>query len=114
VYKSFRLGTYCIPDVETLPPATKAGWEAAYKAFMNSSAGSYVNDLYLSSTAIFASLGMALVYCFLFMAIMSAFAEYISWVCIVLVQLGLIAAAVGCFFLRKANKETYDKEHLEV
>jgi len=114
VYKSSLVGVYCIPDVATLPADTKAGWEAAYKAFMNSSAGSYVNDLYLSSTAIFASLGMALVYCFLFMAIMSAFAEYISWICIVLVQLGLIAGAVGCFLLRTASKETYDAEEAEV
>jgi hypothetical protein len=114
VYESFAVANYCIPNVKTLRPETKKNWEKAHDAFLNSSAGSYVNDLYLASTAIWVSLGMALIYCFIFMAIMSAFAEVISWLIVALVQLGLIAGAVGCFLLRQSSKETYEKEKSEV
>jgi hypothetical protein len=100
VYESFALGRYCIPNVKTLRPETKKNWEAAYQTFLNSSAGNYVNDLYLASTAIFASLGMSVIYCFIFMFIMSMFAECISWFIVIIVQLGLIAGAVTCFLLR--------------
>jgi len=97
VYKSFTLVNYCIPDVATLPPDVKANWETAYKQFLDSAAGSYVNDLFLTSTAIWISIAMAPVYCFLFVAIMSAFAEYIAWLCIVLIQVALVAGSVLCF-----------------
>ena len=100
VYESFPVGRYCIPNVKTLRPETKKNWEAAYQTFLNSSAGNYVNDLYLASTAIFASLGMSVIYCFIFMFIMSMFAECISWFIVIIVQLGLIAGAVTCFLLR--------------
>jgi len=59
-----------------------------------------VNDLYLASNAIWVSIAMAPIYSFVFIAIMSAFAEIIAWICVALVQLGLIAGAVCCYLYR--------------
>jgi hypothetical protein len=59
-----------------------------------------VNDLYLASNAIWASIALAPIYCFLFIAIMSAFAEAIAWICVGLVQIGLIGAAVVSYFYK--------------
>jgi len=41
---------------------------------------------------------------------MSAWAEYISWLFIVLVQLGFIAASVVCYVLRNENSKNYYEE----
>jgi len=42
------------------------------------------NDMYLSSRAMFISCGMSVVYSFVFIYLMSAFAETIAWICVVL------------------------------
>mmetsp|Transcript_16434 Transcript_16434/g.27865 ORF Transcript_16434/g.27865 Transcript_16434/m.27865 type:complete len:86 (+) Transcript_16434:606-863(+) len=55
--------------------------------------------MYLSSRAIYWSFGMGVVYSFVFIYLMSAFAETIAWICITLIQLALIAVSVGCLFL---------------
>jgi len=64
--------------------------------------------MWLSSRAIYTSIGMAPVYCFVFIAIMSAFAETISWIIITLVQVGLIGASAGLWFLRDQQKLQYE------
>ena len=48
---------------------------------------------------------MAPIYCLIFIAIMSAFAEYIAWFCVILVQLGLIGGAVACYMYRQSLKD---------
>jgi hypothetical protein len=101
VYDSFQLLNFCIPNVSTLRPETKATWEKAYKAFIGTSAGSHLNDIFLSSTGIWISLALAPVYCFVFVAIMSAFAETIAWLCVILVQVALITATVLAVVFRK-------------
>ena len=66
-------------------------------------------DLYLSSNAIWASVALAPIWCFIFIAIMSAFAETIAWVCVALVQIGLIGGAVGCWLYRGTLTEAFDQ-----
>ena len=53
---------------------------------------------------------MAPIYCFIFIALMSAFAETIAWVCVALVQLGLIGGGVICYLLRARLTEAFTKE----
>lgn len=48
-------------------------------------------------------MGLALVWCFLFIYFMSWFAEPLAWCCVVLIQLGLLAATVLSYV-------TWDKE----
>jgi len=80
VRPTIKLGNYCLPDfthapADILTPENKAKWDLLWDQFKSSSAGSYVYDLWLSSTAIWVSIGMAPIYCFVFIAVMSAFAE---------------------------------------
>ena len=62
--------------------------------------GVYLNDLYLSSTSIFYSMGTAFALCILYIYLMSIFAEYLAWGLVILTQLGLIAVAGGAFVYR--------------
>lgn len=81
-----------------------------WEEFTASSAGGMINDLWLSSNAIWVSVALAPIWSFIFIAIMSAFAETIAWCCVALTQIGLIGAAVGCFLYRNKLTETYLKE----
>jgi len=60
-------------------------------------AGKKLHDLYLSSRAIYWSIGMSLVYCILYIYLMSYFAEYIAWGIIAVTQVGLFIGSGICF-----------------
>lgn len=96
---------YCIPDVTVKAEAiftkkARDNWNFLWEQFKTSNSGSMVYDLYLSSRAIYASIALAPIWCFIFIAIMSAFAETIAWICVALMQIGLIGASVGCYLYR--------------
>lgn len=75
-YKTRPLLDYCFPaSTDDLPATFKAGWELALGTFKSSEAGQFFNDMYLSSRAIYLSIFMSVVYAFIFIALMSAFAE---------------------------------------
>jgi hypothetical protein len=102
---TIKIMNWCLPDPTAdsdlvFKNTSKAQWDATWAQFKDSSAGSYIYDLYLSSTAIYTCMGLAPVWCFIFIAIMSAFAEQIAWFCIVLAQLGMIGGTVVCFMYR--------------
>lgn len=95
---------YCIPaSTADLPEEFKEGWEMAWASFSQSSGGKYVNDIVQSQDAIYISMAMGCVYCILYIYLMSAFAECISWVCIVLTQIGLFGLTGACFALRQQS-----------
>ena len=97
---------YCFPtSTKVLPEGMKAGWKAAKASFLSNPVGSYFNDMYLSSRAVYASFGMGVVYCFIYIYLMSLFAETIAWVCVAVAQLGFILVAVGAWFMRAAEAE---------
>lgn len=77
--------------------------------FMNSKAGSFFMDMYLSSRAMYVSMAMSIIYSVIFIYLMSWFAEIIAWCCIVLVQIGLIGMSAACFFARKLSIEEVAK-----
>ena len=107
-YKTRAVLDYCFPaSTDELPDSFKAGWELAFNTFKSSEAGQFFNDMYLSSRAIYLSIFMSVVYAFLFIGLMSAFAEPIAWLCIVTIQLGLLGAAGGCAYLYKVNMDEY-------
>jgi hypothetical protein len=56
--------------------------------------------MYLSSRAIYTSLGMAVVICLAYIYLMSAFAEVIAWICVALAEIGFIGVTVGGFMYR--------------
>ena len=66
-------------------------------------------DLYNASRAVYSSMALALFWSILFIYLMSIFAEYLAWCCIILVQLGLFAAAFGSYYLWDAAKTNKDE-----
>jgi F0F1-type ATP synthase assembly protein I len=68
------------------------------QAMTQNAAGRSIQDLYRSSNAIFISMVMSIVYCILFIYLMSAFAEQIAWGIVVITQIGLFAGSAVCFF----------------
>lgn len=80
----------CIPT--DIPDSAKPTFDAIKSIFTESAAGAAVNDLDIASKAIKISIAMGLVYCLVFIYMMSAFAEIISWIIIVLLQVSLIGA----------------------
>ena len=71
---------------------------------------SFFKDLYLASRAISWSCGISFLWCLLFLYLMSFFAETISWVIIVLVQIGLFTA---CGYTYTKYGELNSKEDAE-
>lgn len=97
---------YCFPaSTDALPDSFKEGWRVALKTFLQNPVGKYFNDMYLSSRAIYWSFGMGLVYSFFYIYLMSAFAETIAWVCVVLIQVGLIGGSIMCWMMRSRSIE---------
>lgn len=114
-YASKSVIDYCIPN----PTAFKAqrpdeveNWEAALKAMTSGGAGAKLNDLYLSSRAIYWSMGLSFVFCILYIYIMSIFAEYLAWALIILTQIGLFAVAAGAFVQRTQENDAEKKQML--
>jgi len=102
IYNTKNVLDYCFPaSVDDLPKSFQNGWKAALKAFTSSSVGKNFNDMYLSSRAMYSSIGMGVVYSFVFIYLMSFFAEFISWIIIAFVQGGLWAATIGCYLVRQ-------------
>merc|ERR1711998_105682 len=61
--------------------------------------------MYKSRKAIGISIAMSIVYSLAFIYLLSGFAEYIAWFCVILTQLGLIAGAVLAGFLFKDSRD---------
>jgi hypothetical protein len=86
IYNTKDVLDYCFPaSIDALPDSFKEGWNSALKTFTQSSVGKNFNDMYLSSRAMYTSIGMGVVYSFIFIYLMSFFAETISWIIIALV-----------------------------
>lgn len=100
-YNSRDLMGLCFPKSKAdLPDRLKTNWVAFKEAFKTNKAGSMVYDLYLSSRAIYISIGLSFVYSLLFIYLMSAFAETLAWVCIIFLQIGLFATSAAALFFR--------------
>lgn len=67
-------------------------------SIMSGSSGVAIQNMRRSANSISLSLFLSVVYSIVFIYFLSAFAETISWICIAIIQLGLIGAtAVGYF-----------------
>jgi solute carrier family 44 protein 1 (choline transporter-like protein)/choline transporter-like protein 2/4/5 len=97
VYDTHTMLDYCLPDIGALKrdyPEYAETWSTAFKQMLSSNpAGNSIQDLYLSSRAIYWSMAMSFVYCILYIYILSAFAEYIAWALIGFIQIALIGVS---------------------
>lgn len=83
----------------------RAGFDALVKAIKTNPAGRTFEDMKASSTAMYMGMGTALFWSVVYIFLMSKFAEPLAWCCVFLVQIGLIAGAVGGYFMwEKAKK----------
>jgi hypothetical protein len=65
--------------------------------------GTVFEDMYKSSTSMYISMGMALVWSFVYIYLMSMFAEQLAWCCVFLIQIGLAVTTIFTFL--KWSKE---------
>jgi len=54
--------------------------------------------MYLASTSIYLSCFMALVFCLIYIKVMSIFAETIAWAIVIFVQIGFFIGSGACFY----------------
>jgi len=104
-HKSYAAGYFCLPSIASLR-ATKSPAYETWRAMLTelltkNPTGRKVYDLYLSSTAIYISIGMAIVYCLGYIYLMSLFAECIAWAMIALTQIGLLVGTLYCVMVYK-------------
>ena len=77
----------------------------------SSGVGAKLNDLYLSSRAIYSSMALSFVFCILYIYIMSLFAEYLAWGLVGLTQIALFGASI-VFFVLRSSADDGDKKGL--
>ncbi len=65
-----------------MPEGIQKGVEVVKELFSSSFYGKMLMDLYYSSRAIYASIFMSIIYCIVYIYLMSAFAEPLAWICI--------------------------------
>ena len=93
----------CIPS--EVPSAISVGYEIFKDMFDSSAAGKYVYDLYLSSTSCYLSIFLGVVYSFIYIYLMSAFAEQISWFCIFVLEIFLLGSSLALYMIREDKME---------
>lgn len=74
----------------------------------NSAAGSVFQDMYKSSTSMYISMFLALVWSVVYIYLLSAFAECLAWCCVILIWLGLCAATGFGFYMWNESKIKFD------
>jgi hypothetical protein len=94
-FKSYEFFNICLFHKSDLPEADQQYWDAAKTALLASNG--FLNDLYMSSRAVFWSMGLSFLYCIIFIYLMSFFAEYIAWAIVILCQLGFIGSSIFGF-----------------
>jgi len=76
-------------------------WKGVYAEIKNSAGGRGISDIMKAMTSIYIAIGTGFIYGLLLLYLMSAYAEVISWVCIVLTGIGLFGGSVLCYFMRR-------------
>lgn len=83
------------------------GFKMVKKNFFETGIGSMIMDMYKSSRAIYWSLAMSIVYSMAFIYLMSYFAETLAWICLFLVQVGLLLGCAVAFYFRQLEQDEY-------
>lgn len=93
-YTTSSVMDYCIPSrKEELPKIAQQGIMQIKQMFKDTPGASYIEDISKAGRAVKYSCMSGIFYSFVFIYLMSAFAETIAWMCIILVQIGLIGVS---------------------
>lgn len=60
----------------------------------------FLNDLEMAYHMIIFSVILSFVICSIYIELMSLFAEAMAWICIIFVQVSIVAASIGSFYLK--------------
>lgn len=99
VYKNKAVLHYCFPDLKHLDEATTKAWKEAMNRFLDNPVGQNVQDMLIARTSIFIAMGLALVLCMLYILLLGVFGQFLTFMSIIMVQFGLLAASV--YFLHE-------------
>jgi len=80
--------------------ALKTACNGMIKEFKSSAGGKTIMNIIKARVPIFICIGTGFVFSLLLLYLMSAFAEAIAWICIVLTGIGLFAGSILCWFMR--------------
>jgi hypothetical protein len=92
--------------MEKLPEKAKEAFKIAKEKVKSSEVGSYLVDMWYSSTAITISIFMGLIYTFLFIWFMSIFGKFFSWLAVFLSWFGLVAGSYMCWITRQKESQS--------
>jgi len=93
-FDTVSVANYCLFELSSMTVEDKAYWTYKVQELLSNPTTAWIQDLYLSSRAIYASMAMAFVYCVLYIYLMSAFAEYIAWAIVGMIQVGFFLGSV--------------------
>jgi hypothetical protein len=100
-YVSSNYAGYCLPkDFDSAPDSFKVAYTTVMQQLSSSSIGSIFVDVYNAQFAILISIATAIVICLVYTYLMSTFSEPLAWLCVFMIWAGLIAASVGCWYMR--------------
>lgn len=96
---------YCLPlSVSDLSKEQQTAYKAIKASLLNNPAGASFNNMKKASTSIYIGMGMSVIWCLVFIYVISAFAEEIAWGIIVLTNLGLyVAGALALLEYKQEN-----------
>ena len=100
----------CVPIYDELPPTGKSTWDAFAAGLAKNVTFQQLQFLARSWKALLFSMLSSLVLSVLYIYLMGAFAEYLAWGLIFLVQIGLVVISAGGFiYYTQAGEENENK-----
>jgi len=102
-YKTENVFGFCLPPhVSDLPPKAKKGYDAVMFKLRQSKGGQAIDGIIKALSSIYITVATAFIFSLVLLYLMSAYAETIAWICIVLTGLGCFGGSVACFFMRSS------------
>jgi hypothetical protein len=103
-YATKAFGAYCFPEnVDDLPAPLKDGWNKFLTKIKDSQVGKSINDVKIAKISMSVCLGLSAVYSIIYIYMMSRFADCMAKLCILIIEVCMIAGIGACFFLRQAD-----------
>lgn len=108
-FLSYSMMKICVPktvnNVTQIPPQLAYYKDMIQGIYVSSMIPGFLNDLDTCWHMVIFSVVLSFVICSIYIELMSLFAETMSWICLIFVQISLIAASIGSFFLKYYIKE---------
>ena len=104
-YTTYELFSYCIPNYDSLPQATKDQWDYVTKSVAGSSYGEFFTDILTTKWVILLSVVVCVLVTFLYIFIMHYCAFWLSWISVGLIQVMLVAIGYFAWDYRRDQVE---------